>query len=73
MPSATPALPVFDFSKFLHGDRKEKSEAAADIVDAFKNLGFVYLTNYGISEDKIQSLFDWVCYGISNREILTLT
>lgn len=61
MPSTTPALPVFDFSKFLHGEREERYKAATEIVDAFKSLGFVYLTDHGISGNKIQSLFDWVC------------
>ncbi|KAF9891713.1 hypothetical protein FE257_003725 [Aspergillus nanangensis] len=59
MPSATPALPIYDFSKFLNGDTQERHQTAVKIVDAFKAFGFVYLTNHGISGDSIDSLFDW--------------
>lgn len=53
-------LPVFDFSTFRKGSLEERKEASHDIVDAFKNFGFVYLLNHGIPQEKIDGLFAWV-------------
>ncbi|KIV83497.1 hypothetical protein PV11_05518 [Exophiala sideris] len=62
MPSATTQaanLPIFDFSRFRKGDRKERREESEKIVQAFKTYGFIYIINYGISQEKIKDLFYW--------------
>ena len=49
---------VVDFGPFLDGTRKQ---AVADaVVKSFKQVGFVYLVNYGISQEKVDEIFTWV-------------
>ena len=60
--SASP-IPVIDFGPFLKGSAEEKSKVAHQIDDAFHSVGFVYITNHGIAEEKVKECFDWVnCY-----------
>jgi isopenicillin N synthase-like dioxygenase len=51
------SLPLIDFSKFLNGTRSDKLKTSRELVDAFKNVGFVYLLNHGISAAKVESVF----------------
>ena len=49
---------VVDFAPFLDGsDRQSVSNA---ILDSFKTIGFVYLINHGLPQNKIDSMFFWV-------------
>ncbi|KAJ3217360.1 hypothetical protein HDU67_008062 [Dinochytrium kinnereticum] len=56
--SAPGAIPVVDFGAYLKGDAADKRRAAAEVVDAFKNVGFVYLANHGIGEDVLGKVFE---------------
>ncbi len=56
----TAGISIVDFGGFLDGTRKQ---AVADaMVESFKNIGFVYLVNHGLSQGKIDSTFEWVRY-----------
>lgn len=47
------SIPVVDFAKFQTAPSpKEKKKTAVEIVSAFKECGFVYLSNHGISPCK---------------------
>lgn len=49
-------IPVIDFSKFrTSSSPQEKKETAKEIVSAFKESGFVYLSNHGIDPRKTLS------------------
>ena len=53
-------IDILDFEPFLDGTGKQ---AVADaILASFKKIGFVYLTNHGISQTKIDEMFAWVSY-----------
>lgn len=54
----TGGISVVDFGAFLDGSRKQ--EVADAIVQSFKNIGFVYLVNHGLAQQKVESMFDWV-------------
>lgn len=56
----TTAVPVVDFSRFLHGSDVDKVSIARQIDEAFCNIGFVYLQNHGISQQKLNECFEWV-------------
>ncbi|KAJ3265418.1 hypothetical protein HDU76_012054, partial [Blyttiomyces sp. JEL0837] len=43
---------------FLNGDAKTKLNTAKEVVDGFKKVGFIYLANHGISEDKLNKVYD---------------
>jgi hypothetical protein len=51
----TPQL--IDFSNFLKGDTALKKTTALAILHAFQTSGFIYLSNYGISDPGVQSVF----------------
>ncbi|RPD62426.1 thymine dioxygenase [Lentinus tigrinus ALCF2SS1-7] len=50
-------ISVVDFKPFLDGSAKQ--DVASAILDSFKRVGFVYLINHGIPEDKIKGMFEW--------------
>ncbi|KAG8990447.1 hypothetical protein FRB94_000302 [Tulasnella sp. JGI-2019a] len=55
---ATFTIPVIDFGKFISSDdASAKKSTAKDVVDAFKEVGFVYLKNHGIPQSKIDTAF----------------
>ncbi|KAF2760857.1 thymine dioxygenase [Pseudovirgaria hyperparasitica] len=55
----SPTVPTVDFGKFIHGSPSEKKEVAVQIDDAFRNIGFVKLTNHSVPKDMVQKCFDW--------------
>ncbi|KAF4619591.1 hypothetical protein D9613_005171 [Agrocybe pediades] len=51
-------IPVIDFSKFrTPTSTAEKQQVANDIVSAFKESGFIYLSNHGIPPAEVQDSF----------------
>ncbi|KAG8812348.1 hypothetical protein FRC17_002065 [Serendipita sp. 399] len=51
-------IPVVSFSKFRNAQSKaEREQTAQEVVTAFKEVGFVYLKDHGISSDTIQNAF----------------
>ena len=58
-PSVVSAVEIVDFGSFLDGSDKEG--VANAILDSFKSIGFVYLVNHSLDEEKISSMFAWVC------------
>jgi isopenicillin N synthase-like dioxygenase len=48
-------IPIVDFSKFLDGT--DQAQVANQIVDAFVNVGFVYLSGHGIPKKDIQRVY----------------
>lgn len=56
---APPPIPIVDFSAFPSGTKEEQDLAARQIDTAFRDLGFVYLTNHGIPKHKVSECFSW--------------
>ncbi|KAH8094883.1 Clavaminate synthase-like protein [Cristinia sonorae] len=51
-------IPLIDFSKFSGAiSQAEKRRTADEIVNGFKNVGFIYLDKHGIPEATIQNVF----------------
>jgi len=57
----TSGIPVVDFANFGSLSFDQRRETARQVVDGFKNTGFVYLGNHGISEKVVQEAFKRVC------------
>ncbi|KAF8319206.1 thymine dioxygenase [Amanita rubescens] len=49
-------IQIVDFAPFLDGSAKQ--QAADQILASFKSAGFVYLTNFGLSNEDVQGMFD---------------
>ncbi|KAF8188902.1 thymine dioxygenase [Mycena galopus ATCC 62051] len=56
-PQTSTQISVVDFGPFLDGSAKQ--EVADKMVSAFKEIGFVYLINHGIPEQKSAQMFEW--------------
>ncbi|KJA29911.1 hypothetical protein HYPSUDRAFT_245346 [Hypholoma sublateritium FD-334 SS-4] len=52
------SIPVIDFAKFRSAESPEgRKQTAKDIVNAFKESGFVYLKNHGVTPAEVQTVF----------------
>ncbi|KAF9058011.1 hypothetical protein BJ165DRAFT_1398176 [Panaeolus papilionaceus] len=52
------SIPIIDFSSFRTAkSQADKQKTAKEIVSAFKESGFIYLSNHGISSDEVQETF----------------
>ncbi|KAF2419758.1 Clavaminate synthase-like protein [Tothia fuscella] len=52
-------VPVVDFGQFLNGSREEKQKIASKIDVAFRKVGFVYLSNHGVPQERVDECFEW--------------
>ncbi|KAI0068721.1 Clavaminate synthase-like protein [Artomyces pyxidatus] len=51
-------IPVIDFSKYLHATSlAEKRRTADEVVNGFKEVGFIYLDGHGIPASKVNQAF----------------
>lgn len=53
----TSGIPIIDFTNFGSLSFAQRRETARQVVDGFKNTGFVYLANHGISDNVVQEAF----------------
>jgi isopenicillin N synthase-like dioxygenase len=51
-------IPIIDFSPFLDGTKKQ--EVADKMLTAFRDIGFIYLINHGIPQERIAQMFEMV-------------
>ncbi|KAF7970788.1 hypothetical protein HWV62_23066 [Athelia sp. TMB] len=57
--NATFRIPLIDFSKYREATSlSEKRKTADEIVNGFKEVGFVYLGNHGIPADTVERVFE---------------
>lgn len=64
----TSGIPIVDFANFGSLSFDQRRETARQIVDGFKNTGFVYLANHGIGDGIVQEAFKRV-RGPTSRKI----
>lgn len=51
-------IPIVNFSKFKFAKNDtEKQQTADEVVTAFKEVGFVYLSEHGIPKDTVDNVF----------------
>jgi isopenicillin N synthase-like dioxygenase len=54
-------IPVIDFSAYSASHSSDdKARIAARIDEAFRNVGFVYLTHHGVPQSRVDECFQWV-------------
>ena len=53
----TSGIPIVDFANFGSLSFTQRRETAREIVEGFKNVGFVYLGNHGVSDKIVQEAF----------------
>lgn len=58
MTAPEPTVPVVDFSPWqANASLDQKKAVAAEIIQACKDVGFVYLTNHAISPHRLEEAF----------------
>jgi isopenicillin N synthase-like dioxygenase len=60
-------LPIIDMSPYLNGSAEGRLKVAQEIYDAAHNVGFLYLKNFGMSEDMLQAAFA-IAHSLFNSE-----
>jgi hypothetical protein len=49
---------IVDFGPFLNG--ADKQAVASALLESFRAVGFVYLVNHGLNQEKIDGMFELV-------------
>ena len=57
MSSKISNLSVIDMRPFIEGGEKGRKKVAQEIYDAAHNVGFLYLKNFGVSDDLLETAF----------------
>jgi hypothetical protein len=60
--SAIP-FPVVSFKPFLTGSEDEQRHVAQELYDAFHTFGWIYLKDFGISQEEVEEMFAMVRRG----------
>lgn len=59
MGSAESPVPIVDFGPFYTGDDTAKKAVAEQLDEALHTVGFVYLKNHGVPQEKVDGAFEW--------------
>lgn len=66
-------VPVVDFGKFWSGSKADRVEISRHVVKAFKEIGFMYISNHNIEQSVIDNTFKQVCGSNQGTMIVSLT
>lgn len=53
-------IAVVSFDRFLNGDHKDRFAVANEVYEAFATVGWVYLKDHGISQSRVDEIFELV-------------
>lgn len=56
-------IAVVSFDRFINGDASEKRAVAKQLYDAFSTVGWVYLKDHGIPQERVDEIFTLVSLG----------
>jgi len=65
-------VPVVDFGKFWTGSQADRLAISRDVVKAFKDIGFMYISNHPIDQSVIDEAFQEVSKTLIRRAFLAL-
>ena len=54
------SFPIVSFAPFIHGTDVEKCAVAQELYNAFHTYGWVYLRDFGISDEEVDKMFEMV-------------
>lgn len=54
-------IAVVCFDRFINGGDAEKRAVAKQLYDAFSTVGWVYLKDHGIPQERVDDIFALVC------------
>lgn len=53
-------IAVVSFGRFINGDDADKRAVARELYDAFSTVGWVYLKDHGIPQERVDQIFGLV-------------
>lgn len=57
---AAAEIAIVSFDKFINGDYAEKRTVAKQLYNAFSSIGWVYLSDFGIPQERVDQIFELV-------------
>jgi isopenicillin N synthase-like dioxygenase len=60
-------FPIVSFKPFLDGSEEEQRKVAQELYDAFHTFGWIYLKDFGVSEEEVEEMFAIVCPSYSHN------
>jgi isopenicillin N synthase-like dioxygenase len=57
----TADIAVVSFERFIQGGDEDKRAVAKQLYDAFSTVGWVYLKDHGIPQERVDEIFGLVC------------
>jgi isopenicillin N synthase-like dioxygenase len=67
-------ISILDFARFHSGSQAERQNLAEGLLESLKKSGFAYIVNHGISQEKVDAMFDlvrsFVVQTISTMELI---
>ncbi|KAL0566942.1 hypothetical protein V5O48_015056 [Marasmius crinis-equi] len=74
--STAETIPIIDFEHFGDGTSPEALEICKKFYEACRDVGFAYLINTGIPQEKVDGMFEWLrsyhCYLMSSAKLFKL-
>lgn len=58
--SGTAEIAVVSFDKFIHGSDDDRRAVAKKLYNAFSTVGWVYLKDHGIAQERVDEMFGLV-------------
>lgn len=53
-------IAVVSFDKFIHGNDDDRRAVAKQLYNAFSTVGWVYLKDHGIPQERVDEIFSLV-------------
>jgi isopenicillin N synthase-like dioxygenase len=69
----TADIAVVSFDRFIHGNDADKRVVAKELYEAFSTVGWVYLKDHGIPQERVDEIFSLVSSAIPCRPRSRLT
>ena len=58
----TADIAVVSFARFIHGSDADKRAVAKELYEAFSTVGWVYLKDHGIPQERVDEIFSLVSH-----------
>jgi isopenicillin N synthase-like dioxygenase len=55
-------IAIVSFDRFINGGDAEKRVVAKQLYEAFSTVGWVYVKDHGIPQERVDEIFGLVCY-----------
>lgn len=54
------SIAIVSFDRFIHGHDEDKRAVAKQLYEAFSTVGWIYLKDHGIPQERVDEIFSLV-------------